>query len=467
MIIKKVLFIYFILLSCLFAKQNIVSNIRLSTKGNIERLVIESDNKINFNAFILKQPDRLVIDLQNTSKDIIAPNFRADKIIDTIRIGKFSELDTRLVFDLNIKSTVHNTFYLSPSKDNKKYRVIIDLKFNQKELENEDLIGMLIDQNNLYNVQPDVLNEIIGEILDDNNLNIAKSKESNKDSNSKKEIVLPKSLDSQEEKSANYTPNTPKTLGKLRIVSNKKTIVSVSKSDVEAYYSQMYDKNRKPRIVIDAGHGGKDPGAIGTRGTKEKILTVTYAKAIKEALEKTGKYKVLLTRNQDFFVELRERVSIARRFKGDLFISIHSDSSPNPKARGFSIYTLSQTASDTRTAQLAQKENKADIIGGLNLYGEYQDTINTLVDISRSKAMNDSKVIASILEKELLKRNVEPLGKMIKFGNFAVLTSADMPSMLLELGFLSNSTDERMIRSFGYETKVVNSIVATVDAYFK
>ena len=139
----------------------------------------------------------------------------------------------------------------------------------------------------------------------------------------------------------------------------------------------------------------------------------------------------------------------------------------NKNARGVSIYTLSQKASDTRTAQLAQKENKADIIGGLNLYGEYQDTINTLVDISRRQAMNDSKTFAKLLEKEFGNRNIQGLGQMVKHANFAVLTSADMPSILLELGFLSNKTDERMIRSFGYKTKIVNSIVSSVNTYFK
>lgn len=427
-LVKYFILIYFLLFGNIFAKQNQVANIRLSTNNSNERIVIETIGKTNFNAFLLQKPYRLVVDLQNTSLDVKAPNFKANRIIDTLRIGKFSEVDTRLVFDLNINAKIEKSFYLAPNSDNKNHRIVIDLTFNKKDLEAEDIIGKLIEENNLYEVEPNVLNDLIEGILADN---------------SKIQSNKPKNLNSP--KTINLSNNSPKTSLEYNITKEK----------------------RKPRIIIDAGHGGKDPGTVGLRGTKEKIITLTYAKSIKEGLEATGKYKVYLTRNQDFFIELRERVSIARRYKGDLFISIHADSALNTSARGVSIYTLSQKASDTRTAQLAQKENKADIIGGLNLYGEYQDTINTLVDISRQHSMNNSKKFAKLLEREFGNRNIEGLGQMVKHANFAVLTSADMPSILLELGFLSNKTDERMIRSFGYKTKIVNSVVSSVNKYFK
>lgn len=420
-LIKHFILFYFILLGNLFAKQNDVVNIRLSTATDSARIVIENTEKIDFNAFTLEKPFRLVVDLKNTNMDIQAPSFKANKVVDSLRVGKLSETDTRLVFDMNIKTKIAKTFYLKPNGDIKNHRIVIDLEFDKKELDNEDIIGKLIEENNLYSVEPNVLNDIIDNVLADNAI-----------------------IKNNEQKILNQIPKTQST----------------------PQYNTTKER-RKPRIIIDAGHGGKDPGTIGLRSTKEKIITLTYAKSLKEALDKTGKYKVYLTRNQDFFVELRERVSIARRYKGDLFISIHADSAMNTNARGLSIYTLSQKASDTRTARLAQKENKADIIGGLNLYGEYQYTINTLVDISRRQAMNDSKKFAKILEKQLKDRDVQALGTMIKYANFAVLTSADMPSILLELGFLSNKTDERMIRSSSYKTKIVNSIVSAVNIYFK
>ncbi len=427
----KVFLLFFLFCNTSFAKQANIINIRLSTIDNNERIVFDFDSQTTFNAFILMKPNRLVVDFKNTSRNVKAPDVKTDKVIDAIRVGKFSDTDTRLVFDLNAKSKILKSFYLKPSSDNKNHRIVIDLEFDKKDLENEDLIGKLIEENNLYSVEPEILNEIINEIL-------------------KQPIEASKTNLSQ--KNINTKPQN---------------LQSVVKKPTEATYNISRPQMRKPRIIIDAGHGGKDPGAIGRNGTKEKILTLLYAKSLKEALDNTGKYKVYLTRSQDYFIELRERTSMARRYKGDLFISIHADSSPNKNARGLSIYTLSQTASDTRTAQLAQKENKADIIGGLNLYGEYQDTINTLVDISRQQSMNDSKKFAKILEKELINRNVNGNGEIKKFGNFAVLTSADMPSILLEIGFLSNKTDERMIRSFGYKTKVVNSLLSAINKYFE
>ena len=423
--IFKFFIIFFLSANILFAKQTNVVNIRLSTYKNTKRIVIDSDQKIEFNVFKLKKPFRLVADLKNTNINVMAPNFMADKVVDTLRIGKISEIDTRLVFDLNIDVNINRSFYLKPSNENKNHRIVIDLSFSENDLINEDIIGKIIEENSLYDIEPNLLNSIIDDILKEKNQNLLV--------NNKQNLVAKQNL------------------------TVKQNIDLKNKQEIK----------RKPRIIIDAGHGGKDPGTIGLNGTKEKIITLIYAKSLKEALDKTNKYKVYLTRNQDVFIELRERVSIARRYKGDLFISIHADSSLNKKARGLSLYTLSQKASDTRTAKLAQKENKADIIGGLNLYGEYQYTINTLVDISRRQAMNDSKIFVKILEEQLINRNVQGLGNMIKYANFAVLTSADMPSVLVELGFLSNKTDERMIRSYGYKTKIVNSIVSSINKYFE
>lgn len=428
--LNLIILIFLLNFNSLFAKQASVVDIRLSTNKNTERIVIDLNANVNFNAFTLQKPNRLVVDLQNTSLDVEAPSFKSNNIVSTIRTGRFSETDTRLVFDLNIRAQIIKSFMLSPTEENKKYRVVIDLSYNEDDLAKEDMIGKLIEDNNLYDVEPNALDAIIDKIIAEN---------------SKSEANVLNNLIDEILTAENRPKNPPKN---------------------QLSYSAPQN-NRKPRIVIDAGHGGKDPGTIGLRGTKEKIITLTYAKSLKEALDATGKYKVYLTRNQDFFIELMERVSIARRYKGDLFISIHADAAENRSARGVSIYTLSQKASDTRTAKLAQKENKADIIGGLNLYGEFQDTVNTLVDISRRQAMNDSKKFSRLLEAEFKNRNIKGLGNMVKHANFAVLTSADMPSILLELGFLSNNTDERMIRSYGYKTKVVNSIISAINKYFK
>ncbi|MDR3290503.1 MAG: N-acetylmuramoyl-L-alanine amidase [Rickettsiales bacterium] len=374
---------------------NIVSNIRLNTGKYTERIVIDNSTKINYNPFLLKNPDRLVIDLQSTENyNVKAPSFASNEVVDSLRIGKFSNTDSRIVFDLNIKPKSIKDFYLKPDKNNKYHRIVIDLEFEKEE--KKDKIETLIDDLNT------------------------------------KRIEEPKKTKTKKESKLTSIPKT------------------------------------KPVIIIDAGHGGKDPGAQGQRGTKEKILTLIYAKSLKEILDKTGLYSVYLTRNNDTYIELMDRIAFARKRKGDLFISIHADATTNRNAKGLSIYTLSQTASDTRTAQLAQKENKSDIISGADLYGEYQDTINTLVDLSRVKAMNDSKKFAGYLEQELKKRNVRSLSSnMRKFANFAVLTGANTASILLEIGFISNNNEERMIRSASYRDKIVEALAETIKKYFK
>ena len=417
--IKYIFFLYFILTLNIFAK-NKVSNIRINKKTNSLRIVIDNTEKINFNTFILKDPYRLIVDLQNTNINIEANDFKANDIVNTIRIGKFSENDIRLVFDLNIKCKINKSFYLSPNDEHNFHRVVIDIDFDNNDLIEENLISKIIDEID----------------FDNNSLN-------NEELNNLIEKELMKERD------------------------NNKNIPNKTNTNTNIKTTKNNTNKKKYRIIIDAGHGGKDPGAIGTMGTKEKIITLLYAKSLKTELEKNKKYQVFLTRDYDHFIELNQRVSIARKYKGDLFISIHGDSSTNKQAKGLSIYILSQTASDTRTAELAKKENKADILGGINLYGEYQDTINTLVDISRKNAMNESNKYSKILKNKFEKNNINFSGKAIKSANFAVLLSADMPSVLIELGFLSNRSDEKMIRSNKYKDKINKGIVESIDEYFK
>jgi N-acetylmuramoyl-L-alanine amidase len=413
--ILRGLILFLLLLNVVNASKNSVSNIRLNTNNsrNIERIVLDNSDKIGFNAFLLKNPDRLVIDLQNTDYyEVKAPSFQADGIVYSVRSGRYSETDSRLVFDLNVRPKNINSFYLKPI-ENDKHRIVIDLEFTKDEMKQKDLIGDFL-ANDLDDLEKDIeYRDEIGDLITDLKINQIKDE--------KKSVVL-----------------------------------------------TTHKSNNKPKIIIDAGHGGKDGGATGLRKTKEKILTLIYAKALRDALNSTNRYRVFLTRDNDTYIELFGRLAIARKFKGDIFISIHADSATNNTGHGLSIFTLSQYASDKRTASLAQKENKSDIISGANLYGQYQDTINTLVDISRIKAMNDSKRFAKLLEDQFKKHNIVPHGKfMRKFANFAVLTSADMPSILLEVGFLSNNNDEKMIRSASYQQKIIDSFINALDNYFK
>lgn len=227
----------------------------------------------------------------------------------------------------------------------------------------------------------------------------------------------------------------------------------------------VVEEVKKPLIVIDAGHGGQDPGAISPSKTYEKNITLHYAKAVRNALLRTGRYRVLLTREDDRFIMLGDRIKIAREAKGDVFLSLHADSNPRREAQGFSVYTLSETASDEEAAALAAQENKSDIIGGLDLNVQDEDVANILIDLAQRETMNKSSVLAdTVLEN--LHPKVRRLPQPHRYAGFRVLKAPDVPSILMELGFLTNETDERLLKSREYEDIFSQSMVRALDAYF-
>lgn len=223
-----------------------------------------------------------------------------------------------------------------------------------------------------------------------------------------------------------------------------------------------------PVIVIDSGHGGKDPGTIGNFArTKEKNLTLSYAKELGKLLVNTKRYKVYLTRDTDNFIPLRQRVEIARKKKADLFISLHANSISDHGVSGFSIYTLSEKSSDKQAELLAQKENRADIISGVDFEGASKDIMKTLIDLSQRESKNSSARFANIAIKSVKNADVNILQNTHRFAGFAVLTAPDMASVLIELGYLSNNQEEKLLNSLGYKRKIAESIVEAIDEFFK
>lgn len=219
-------------------------------------------------------------------------------------------------------------------------------------------------------------------------------------------------------------------------------------------------------IVLDAGHGGKDPGAHAKDGTREKDLTLSTVKAVRDELKSRG-YTVFLTRETDIFIPLRERVNIARKHKADLFISIHADSvaSGNSSAQGASVYTLSNVASDKETAALAARENRADIIGGIDLSTEDKDVADILIDLAVRDTMNQSKKLANTLVAEFETGGLRMRNPAHRFAGFAVLKAADVPSILLEIGYLSNPDEARSLVSRAHQMRLANEIADTVVDY--
>ncbi len=227
--------------------------------------------------------------------------------------------------------------------------------------------------------------------------------------------------------------------------------------------------NGKRVVVIDAGHGGVDPGAVRGR-IYEKRITMAVANAVKEQLEKSGRYRVVMTRTRDVFLELRERIEVAHTNGGDIFISLHADTHPKIVTRGASVYTLSQKASDEEAAALAAKENNADMIAGTQIDpAAYSDeTIDILRDLQRRQTDRHSVIFARMLTSHLGKNGIGLSRKKAhRFAGFVVLKSPTVPSVLVELGYLSNVDDRKMLESSRFRGRVAKSILAAVDQYFK
>lgn len=221
----------------------------------------------------------------------------------------------------------------------------------------------------------------------------------------------------------------------------------------------------RPVIVLDAGHGGVDPGAIGITGVYEKEITLRMARELAEVLRSTGRYEVSLTRNADVFVPLRERIALARAAGGTLFISLHADSIADSSFQGASVYTLSDKASDSEAARLAHKENKVDIIAGTDLSAHDPIVTSILIDLAQRDTNNKSITFADTLVEDMgdvtrLLRNTR------RFAGFAVLKSPDIPSVLVELGYLSNREDARQLESAAFRAKIARAITAAIDRYF-
>ena len=221
-----------------------------------------------------------------------------------------------------------------------------------------------------------------------------------------------------------------------------------------------------PTIVIDPGHGGVDPGASGVGGTAEKTLVLDYAKELGRRLEETGDFHVVLTRDKDVFLPLRQRFAIAEEVEGDLFLSLHANSGPQSFIRGASIYTLSEQASDAEAAALAEKENLSDIVAGVTFSSQSEDVNMILLDLARRETMNLSKTFANMMVRQL-GRSVDILRNTHRFAGFAVLKSPTVPSILVEIGYLSNEEEERLMKTEAHRAKVAKAVIRAIRAYFE
>ena len=231
--------------------------------------------------------------------------------------------------------------------------------------------------------------------------------------------------------------------------------------------TQQVDANRLVTVVIDAGHGGEDPGAVGRRGTYEKNVTLAIARRLKSRIDAEPGMQAVMTRNGDYFVPLQQRVAIARRAQADLFVSIHADAFVRPEAHGSSVYVLSESGATSSAARwLAQRENEADLIGGVNLARQDGHLARTLLDLSQTATINDSLKLGKVMLNEL--GRVNRLHKpQVEQAGFAVLRAPDIPSILVETAFISNPDEERRLNDPGYQDKMADALMRGIRRYFE
>ncbi len=369
-----------------------ITSMRIGQQVGSVRIVLESDKAFDYQAFLLNNPNRLVVDAYNVD---IQTTLQADptNLVSKTRIGVLQGSDKRIVFDLKKPALIKKAFVLAP-QSNMKWRFVIDV-----------------------------------------------------------------ALCSQADFMAN--------IGTKHAFSNTKKAPTTT-AQANKWVPQEVAKPKKPRqkiIVLDPGHGGKDPGAIGAYGkTYEKNITLAMGKELKAILEKKG-YTVYLTRSTDIFIPLRQRVKIAQKHKADLFMSIHADSAVNRNAKGLSVYTLSETASDKEAAALAERENKVDIIGGVDFSENSREINDILISLSQTDSRNKSSKFASYIVSEMSK-SVKLINDTHRFAGFAVLKAPDIPSALLEMGYLSNRNEESLLKQKSYRAKLATSVSQAIDKYF-
>jgi N-acetylmuramoyl-L-alanine amidase len=382
-----------------------VASARIWPAQEYTRLILESASPIAHQMMLLKDPQRLVLDLEGVEPDgelaqlvqRLRPN---DPHIQSIRLSRFRPGIVRLVLDL--KDEVQPQIFALTPVGEYGHRLVLDIY----PLTPPDPLMALLE----------------GE---------AKGRSS--------------APDAPADKAA--TRDADKTATRDR--------------------SKAAPTSRRPIIIaVDPGHGGEDPGAIGRRGTREKNVTLAIARKIRALIDREPGMRTMLTRDDDYFVPLNVRVQKARRVQADLFVSIHADAFSTPTARGSSVFALSEHGATSSAARwLAQRENEADLIGGVNLDNRDPILARTLLDLSQTAQINDSlRVGRSVLNgigaiNPLHKGSVEQAG-------FAVLKAPDIPSILVETAFISNPDEELKLRSDQHQQQFATSIVGGVKRYF-
>jgi len=403
--------------------------VRIQAEPERTRFVTDLTRTVAFKVYVLPDPYRVIIDLPGI--DFRLPGDSGATVSGLVTGYRYGSLDlgrSRIVMDAAGPVLIERSFILHP-RDGEPARLIVDLVATDAEtftrLHRSEQLSLAEGGAHAGDVPTELAPISIGP---------------------------PPSLTHAPQSSSDSVPRPRPKPGS-----------EVALSDVSPPPGKPVKS--RPVVVIDPGHGGIDPGAVSRSGTTEKHVVREFSEVLKQALEAAGGYDVHLTRSDDVFLSLSDRVQFARRHNADLFIAIHADSLRRGTARGATVYTLADKASDAEAAALAHKENRSDIIAGVDLVAESEQITGILIDLAQREAKNHATIFAKQLVGELkpvAKLNSRPL----RSAGFRVLMAPDVPSVLFELGYLSNRNDETLLLSPEWRTGVAAAMAAAIERYF-
>ena len=434
---------------------NAIVAVRVWPARDYTRVTLETDNPVKFQQQLMESPNRFVIDLDEVDlnpalRDLVSKIQPNDPQIMQVRVGQFKPGVVRMVFDL--KAGVKPQSFTLPPVAGYKYRTVFDL---------------------YPAVEPDPLMELLAksghkaEALAQNTppaSSAPRSSGAGTPSTEESEAFFQRYAQREQGPRPSRTTPTP--------APDKTPPLAQRKDDDDDALSTPLP-SRGPKtarlltIALDPGHGGEDPGAIGSSGTYEKVVVLQIAKRLREKIDAQPNMRAMMTRDADFFVPLGVRVQKARRVDADLFMSIHADAFTSPSANGASVFALSERGATSATARLLEKtQNASDLIGGVNIKTNDRAVAHALLDMSTTAQIRDSKVFGSALLAEIGTVADRLHSKNVEQASFAVLKAPDIPSVLVETAFISNPKEEQYLNDPAYQERLANALLKGIKAYF-
>jgi N-acetylmuramoyl-L-alanine amidase len=403
---------------------NVIST-RVWPAADYTRITIEASSEISQKMMVLKDPERLVLDLEgvelNANLKSLANAISAnDPYIKQVRVGNFKPNVVRLVIDL--KTQIKPSIFMLQPAGQYRHRLVLDV----------------------YPLQDPILSVI---------------------AKTDRPTEAPAAIEPKPVENKAIETSTVEVKPETKAVEAP----AMTESSAEKPLSNKAVNNKSGSLItiaIDAGHGGEDSGAQGANGSQEKDITLAIAKKFKERIDAEPNMRGILTRDGDYFIPLHGRVVKARNMQADLFVSVHADAFVRPDARGSSVFALSEKGATSASARyLAKKENESDLIGGVSLDDKDANLARTLLDLSQTATINDSLKLGKAVLKRIGEINTLHKGSVEQAG-FAVLKSPDIPSILVETAFISNPEEERKLNDEAYRDKLVEAMMLGLKKYF-